>query len=82
MLLKWRCFHVFVLFHVLLLSLPDSRKESDLLWQEWLVGRMLGPILRRVSSKRSLEQIDDGRAKVAFVKYLSWSKKYNLEKGK
>ena len=33
---------------------------------------MLGPILRRMSSKRSLEHIDDERAeKVAFIKDIS-----------
>ena len=69
MLLKLRCFYVFELFYVLLFSLSHSHEESDLLWQGWLVGRMLGPILRRMSSKRSLQHIDDERAeKVAFIK--------------
>ena len=63
--------YVFELFYVLLLSLSHSHEESDLLWQGWLVGRMLGPILRRMSSKRSLEHIDDERAeKVAFIKNI------------
>ena len=58
-----------VLYAIYFLS--HSHEESDLLWQGWLVGMMLGPILRRMSSKRSLEHIDDERAeKVAFIKNI------------